>query len=255
MYLIKLASGVYYTRIATPVFLQNSHGYPKEVRFSLFTKTRREAIKRNTRLASAICSLFDRALNQYMPYKTFKAILLVLIKRVREEFKTSSKVEPHHAPVTVETPPPAPVEALPEQQSKDSKFFATELDDFIHSKSLENITHLSCAQLKQRCTDFIFFVRKRKLPVTPKTAMVYRDSLLARGLGSKTIKDYLAALRQFFTWCVQRETIASNPFQSVKAPKSKLQKLLKSARDGRWMNSLSCFLLVNTVAGISNSIG
>ncbi|EOH0515777.1 DUF6538 domain-containing protein, partial [Vibrio fluvialis] len=67
MYLIKLASGVYYTRIATPVFLQNSHDYPKEVRFSLLTKTRREAIKRNTRLASAICSLFDKALNQYMP--------------------------------------------------------------------------------------------------------------------------------------------------------------------------------------------
>ncbi|MGR5069375.1 DUF6538 domain-containing protein [Vibrio alfacsensis] len=63
MYLIKLASGVYYTRIATPVFLQNSHDYPKEVRFSLLTKTRREAIKRNTRLANAICSLFDRALN------------------------------------------------------------------------------------------------------------------------------------------------------------------------------------------------
>ncbi|MGL0821530.1 hypothetical protein [Vibrio vulnificus] len=56
MYLIKLASGVYYTRIATPVFLQNSHDYPKEVRFSLLTKTRLEAIKRNTRLASAICS-------------------------------------------------------------------------------------------------------------------------------------------------------------------------------------------------------
>lgn len=232
MYLIKLASGVYYTRIATPVFLQNSHDYPKEVRFSLLTKTRREAIKRNTRLASAICSLFDRALNQYMPYKTFKAILLVLIKRVREEFKTSSKIEPHHAPVTVETPPPAPVEALPEQPSKDSKFFANELDDFIRSKNLENITHLSSVQLKQRCTDFIFFVRKRKLPVTPKTAMVYRDSLLARGLGSKTIKDYLAALRQFFTWCVQRETIASNPFQSVKAPKSKASKA--SEERSRW---------------------
>lgn len=231
MYLIKLASGVYYTRIATPVFLQNSHDYPKDVRFSLLTKTRREAIKRNTRLASAICSLFDRALNQYMPYKTFKAILLVLIKRVREEFKTSSKIEPH-APAIVQTPPPAPVEALPEQPSKDSKFFANELDDFIHSKSLENITHLSSAQLKQRCTDFIFFVRKRKLPVTPKTAMVYRDSLLARGLGSKTIKDYLAALRQFFTWCVQRETIASNPFQSVKAPKSKASKA--SEERSRW---------------------
>ncbi|EKO3799309.1 DUF6538 domain-containing protein [Vibrio harveyi] len=185
MYLIKLASGVYYTRIATPVFLQNSHDYPKEVRFSLLTKTRREAIKRNTRLASAICSLFDRALNQYMPYKTFKAILLVLIKRVREEFKTSSKVEPHHAPVTVETPPSASVESLPEQQSKDSKFFANELDDYIRSKSLENITHLSSVQLEQRCTDFIFFVRKRKLPVTPKTAIPKRDRLLLTNLHLK----------------------------------------------------------------------
>ena len=117
MYLIKLASGVYYTRIATPVFLQNSHDYPKEVRFSLLTKTRREAIIRNTRLASAICSLFDRVLKQYMPYKTFKAIILVLINRVREEFKTSSKNEPH-PPAIVQTPPLAPVGALPEQPLK-----------------------------------------------------------------------------------------------------------------------------------------
>lgn len=74
-------------------------------------------------------------------------------------------MEPHHAPVTVETWPPEPVEALPEQPSKDSKFFANELDDFIRSKRLENITRLSSVQLKQRCTDFIFFVRKRKLPI------------------------------------------------------------------------------------------
>lgn len=94
-------------------------------------------------------------------------------------------MEPHHAPVTAETPPPAPMEALPEQPAKDSKYFANELDDFIRSKSLENITHLSYVQLKQRCTDFIFFVRKRKLPVTPKTAIPERDRSLLTNLHLK----------------------------------------------------------------------
>ncbi|MFA0415514.1 integrase, partial [Vibrio renipiscarius] len=153
-----------------------------EVRFSLFTKTRREAIKRNTRLASAICSLFDRALNQYMPYKTFKAILLVLIKRVREEFYAQVSNQPCQHDVVADTPPPAPIQAIIDNPSKDSKFFANELDEFIQSKNLESITHLSVTQLKQRCTDFIYFIRKRKLPATAKTAMTYRDSLLGRGL-------------------------------------------------------------------------
>ncbi|MEZ8088369.1 MULTISPECIES: tyrosine-type recombinase/integrase [Vibrio] len=232
MYLIKLASGVYYTRIATPVFLQNSHDYPKEVRFSLLTKTRREAIKRNTRLASAICSLFDRALNQYMPYNTFKAILLVLIKRVRQEFDAQVRNQPCQYNIVADTAPPAPILVATNNPFKDFKFFANELDEFIQSKRLESITHLSVTQLKQRCTDFIYFIRKRKLPATAKTAMTYRDSLLSRGLSSKTIKDYLAAIRQFFTWCVQRETIASNPFQSIKTPKSRATKA--SEQRSRW---------------------
>ncbi|WP_217512277.1 hypothetical protein [Vibrio metschnikovii] len=37
MYLIKLSNNVFYTRISTPVALQTSLGYPREIRLSLLT--------------------------------------------------------------------------------------------------------------------------------------------------------------------------------------------------------------------------
>jgi hypothetical protein len=40
MYLIKLSNNVFYTRISTPVALQISLGYPREIRLSLLTKQR-----------------------------------------------------------------------------------------------------------------------------------------------------------------------------------------------------------------------
>ncbi|SUP09693.1 integrase [Vibrio metschnikovii] len=38
MYLIKLSNNVFYTRISTPVALQTSLGYPREIRLSIFIK-------------------------------------------------------------------------------------------------------------------------------------------------------------------------------------------------------------------------
>ncbi|ARR08780.1 integrase [Vibrio campbellii] len=60
MYLLRLPNSVYYTRIATPHSL-HSRGYPKEIRFSLFTKERRIACLRNVDQTKIILSLFEHA--------------------------------------------------------------------------------------------------------------------------------------------------------------------------------------------------
>jgi len=51
---------------------------------------------------------------------------------------------------------------------------------------------------------------------TNSLAMDYRDELLKRQLSRKTIKDYLAAIKQFLNWCMAHDIIKLNPFNIVK---------------------------------------
>ncbi|MGR5501996.1 tyrosine-type recombinase/integrase [Vibrio sp. DNB22_10_4] len=85
-------------------------------------------------------------------------------------------------------------------------------------------------QLNQRCKDFLAYLADQGAD-TPSNghAMTYRDVLIQRGLSHKSLKDYLAANRQFFNWCVAKEFIKTNPFAVVKIPKKG-----KSTSRARW---------------------
>ncbi|WGV98917.1 hypothetical protein QF117_02855 [Vibrio sp. YMD68] len=68
------------------------------------------------------------------------------------------------------------------------------LDRFIASKALEKVTNLTLKQLRQRCSDFLAFLKKQEAAkISSSVAIAYRDELLCRGLSHKTLKDYLAA--------------------------------------------------------------
>ncbi|HHF3020746.1 TPA: phage integrase SAM-like domain-containing protein [Vibrio diabolicus] len=93
------------------------------------------------------------------------------------------------------------------------------LDQFVESKRLEKVTNLTLKQLKQRNGDFLKFVEQLEgTSITSSVAMAYRDELLSRGLSHKTLRDYLAAIKQFMNWCVVQELIATNPFAHIKLP-------------------------------------
>ncbi|WP_308169251.1 DUF6538 domain-containing protein [Vibrio metschnikovii] len=78
MYLIKLSNNVFYTRISTPVALQTSLGYPREIRLSLLTKHRKLASKRNSQLSGVIHTLLyqGHALSRTHTYIFLLAIML-----------------------------------------------------------------------------------------------------------------------------------------------------------------------------------
>jgi len=50
--------------------------------------------------------------------------------------------------------------------------------------------------------------------------MNYRDELLKKNLSHKTLKDYIAANKQFFNWCIAHELITIDPFTVVKLSSS-----------------------------------
>ncbi|TOG13874.1 integrase [Vibrio parahaemolyticus] len=211
MYLLRLPNSVYYTRVATPLSLR-SMGYPKEIRFSLFTRERRVAYLRNVEHTKLIFALFNDADSQQLPYNTFKAQLNEQVNQLRQQFQQENTVDIalcKSLPINKETTPNNTAPQVDEQT----------LDRFIASKQLEKITNLTLKQLRQRCGDFLAFLKKQEAAkISSSVAMAYRDELLCRGLSHKTLKDYLAANKQFLNWCVVHELLQSNPFTQVKLP-------------------------------------
>ncbi|MBE4733283.1 tyrosine-type recombinase/integrase, partial [Vibrio parahaemolyticus] len=244
MYLIKLSNNVFYTRISTPAILQTSLGYPREIRLSLFTKYRRLATKRNAQLASAIHTLHEQALAENIPYTDFKISLSTKVAEIRQQFCsnlphvdnpqskcTSMSIETRAMPAPAPAPAPAPEESV-NSRLIGAQELTTELNNFIRSKRLEQVTPLTLTQLNQRCTNFLSYLAKQEICLSAKAANTYRDHLIEKGLSAKTVKEYIAANKQFFDYCERIELIEKNVFKAIKAPKSRVAKA--SQQRDRW---------------------
>ncbi|EIZ1342673.1 tyrosine-type recombinase/integrase [Vibrio parahaemolyticus] len=242
MYLIKLSNNVFYTRISTPAILQTSLGYPREIRLSLFTKYRRLATKRNAQLASAIHTLHEQALAENIPYTDFKISLSTKVAEIRQQFCSNlphvDNPQSKCTSMSIETRAmPAPAPAPAPEESVNSRLIGaqeltTELNNFIRSKRLEQVTPLTLTQLNQRCTNFLSYLAKQEICLSAKAASTYRDHLIERGLSCKTVKEYIAANKQFFDYCERIELIEKNVFKAIKAPKSRVAKA--SQQRDRW---------------------
>lgn len=238
MYLIKLSNNVFYTRISTPAILQTSLGYPREIRLSLFTKYRRLATKRNAQLASAIHTLHEQALAENIPYTDFKISLSTKVAEIRQQFCSNlphvDNPQSKCTSMSIETramPAPAPEESV-NSRLIGAQELTTELNNFIRSKRLEQVTPLTLTQLNQRCTNFLNYLAKQEICLSAKAANTYRDHLIEKGLSAKTVKEYIAANKQFFDYCERIELIEKNVFKAIKAPKSRLAKA--SQQRDRW---------------------
>lgn len=231
MYLIKLSNNVFYTRISTPVSLQTSLGYPREIRLSLLTKHRRLASKRNSQLSGVIHTLHEQALAESIPYPDFKISLSTKVAEIRQQFcsnlphvdnpqskSTSRSIETRAMSTTAPAPAPAPApETIVNSSMISKQELITELNNFIHSKRLEQVTPLTLTQLNQRCTNFLDYLTKQNVSLSAKAATTYRDHLIEKGLSCKTVKEYISANKQFFDYCEQIELIDKNVFKAIKS--------------------------------------
>lgn len=238
MYLIKLSNNVFYTRISTPAILQASLGYPREIRLSLFTKYRRLATKRNAQLVSAIHTLHEQALAENIPYTDFKISLSTKVAEIRQQFCSNlPHVDNPQSKCTSMSIETRALSATATEESVNSRLvgkqeLTTELNNFIHSKRLEQVTSLTLTQLNQRCTNFLDYLTKQNVSLSAKAASTYRDHLIEKGLSCKTVKEYIAANKQFFDYCERIELIEKNIFKAIKAPKSRGTKA--SQQRERW---------------------
>ncbi|EPM7844725.1 site-specific integrase [Vibrio fluvialis] len=207
MFLLKDRNATYYARFYfSQTFRQN--GYPGELRFSLATKKRSEAIDR---LLPVLQTLRERT--KSLPIsETPESFLNTLRKellRLREigfllpgQLPTQS----HHTSCTPEID-----DSIQKQKYEDL------LSLFLESKRAEKLLPRSIQQLESRISAFLKFSQKETSPTnaTTKDAFAFRDFLLNSSKSEKSSLEYIAAAKQFYKWLVMRGDLTNNPFNNI----------------------------------------
>ncbi|MFQ2395087.1 MULTISPECIES: site-specific integrase [Aeromonas] len=209
MYLSKNASGTYYTRLPLPKILRD-RGLPFAIRTSLCTKDRQLAVDRNLAVAAR-----TRALIAATPADTSPRSFYRWIRADLDAFKAAgfaASLTPSQSIASPIESSTCPAKGIALTQA---------LTQFLDAKSSEGIQHKSVGQLQLRINAFVTWAKGVKADqVTPTLAQEYRNILLRKSdISFKTKTDYLAALKQFFRWCVALDYCSRNPFDGLTAGK------------------------------------
>ena len=236
MFLLKDRNTTYYARYCFSNDLIKL-GFPTELRFSLSTKKRAEAIDRLMVIMSHI--------RGYVSTWDGDGNIPLTIQRLRSELKVIRQrnfCPVVHAPLLPVEPvlPVLEVKPLVSKHQINKRLF----DDFIRSKKVENILPRTIQQLESRIKAFIKSSKMNALEATTKHAMNFRDELLRAGKAEKSVIEYLAAVRQFYKWLRLRGDIDKNIFEDVTVKKN-LAEPQKIDKDGL---NLICTSCSNTLA-------
>ncbi|EOG7700951.1 tyrosine-type recombinase/integrase [Vibrio parahaemolyticus] len=205
MYLFRNRNATYYCRIYIPLPLRN-RGFPNEIRFSLGTTDRQQAIDRNLVLSLKARAIIKSVLPSDTP-ESFKKRLSSIVEAVKErDFMLEEKGLQQHKPKVVKA-------------KRDSDFKQKNeelLKDFVYTKRAEGIKNRSVQQLEARIRHFLAGIGLSTIKVTSKDALSYRDKLLSEGRSHKTNVEYLAAVKQFYNWMELRGECKTRPFEKIK---------------------------------------
>ncbi|WP_282110482.1 tyrosine-type recombinase/integrase [Shewanella algicola] len=249
MYLYRAPNNVYFTRICLAKYLRDK-GFPFDIKVSLLTRDRAEAVIRNIDVAGTLKKII-KSIDHQTRINDFIRYVDEVINHLRAQFDAADPditfnitPKPHFIPIR-DTKLSQHRETTAVAQAKPVIGLNEALSTFIISKQKSAIRPLSIKQLEQRTRHFIDTVSSKSIlktklktddkcvhDITSADAMTYRDELLTQGRSYKSNKEYLAAVFQFFKWCQLMNYCTSNPFENVtvgQKPKAKPNQ----ARD-RW---------------------
>ena len=234
MYLYGAPNNVYYTRICLAKSLRDK-GFPFDIKVSLLTCDRAEAVIRNIDVAGTLKKII-KSIDHKTRINDFIRYVDEVINSLRAQFDADNDTDSiinvtqkrHSIPIR-DTKLSEHRETTAVAQAKPVIGLNEALSAFIISKQKSAIRPLSIKQLEQRIRHFIDTVSskvesKYVRDITSADAMTYRDALLTQGRSYKSNKEYLAAIFQFFKWCQLMNYSTINPFDSVtvgQKPKAK----------------------------------
>ncbi|MDD8058226.1 tyrosine-type recombinase/integrase [Shewanella metallivivens] len=234
-------NNVYFTRICLAKYLRDK-GFPFDVKVSLLTRDRAEAVIRNIEVAGTLKKII-KSIDHKTRINDFIRYVDEVINNLRAQFDADDSditfnitPKPHFIPIR-DTKLSEHRETTAVAQAKPVIGLNEALSAFIISKQKSAIRPLSIKQLEQRTRHFIDTVSSKSAlktkfktddkcvhDITSADAMTYRDELLTQGRSYKSNKEYLAAIFQFFKWCQLMNYSNHNPFESVtvgQKPKAK----------------------------------
>ncbi|OBT09272.1 hypothetical protein A9267_09805 [Shewanella sp. UCD-FRSSP16_17] len=229
MYLYRAPNNVYFTRICLAKSLRDK-GFPFDVKVSLFTSDRAEAVIRNIDVAGTLKRIIN-SIDHTTRINDFIRYVDEVINEIRTEFdkgNPASSASPKRVYIPIrETKLYEHRETTAVAQAMPVIALDDALSDFVVSKQKTDMRPLSIKQLKQRTLHFINMMpeianRSSKSnqricvnDICTGDAMKYRDALLTQGRSYKSNKEYLAAVFQFFKWCQLMNYCSQNPFENV----------------------------------------
>ncbi|MDD9156719.1 tyrosine-type recombinase/integrase [Aliivibrio sp. S4TY2] len=235
MYLFRAPNSTYYTRICLPKSLRDN-GFPFDLKISLLTKRRDEAVDRNFILVPQLRKLIDDAF-QECDASTFRNKVDELVNQVRDSFTLRDTVRlPVRQMRTASSLQSQTVTMITSPATKTKTIITVKkaFAKFIISKQHVKVRPLTIEQLKQRTEHFLSNLTSRCVSqVTSADAVRFRDRLYQEGRSYKTNKDYLASCRQFFKWCKQMKYVTDNPFQDITVQEQAKKKSQDEERE-RW---------------------
>ncbi|MGI2178422.1 site-specific integrase [Shewanella frigidimarina] len=276
MYLYRAPNNVYFTRICLAKSLRDK-GFPFDVKVSLLTHDRAEAVIRNIDVAGTLKKII-KSIDHQTRINDFIRYVDEVINNLRAQFDADDDTDAiinvtqkrYSIPIR-DTKLSEHRETTAVAQAKPVIGLNEALSAFIISKQKSAIRPLSIKQLEQRIRHFIDAVSSKSTSkaeskcvhdMTSADAMRYRDTLLTQGRSYKSNKEYLAAIFQFFKWCQLMNYCRRNPFESVtvgQKPKAKanqgrnrwtaseLKKLIRSTpfndstADFKWVTRLMLY--------------
>ena len=237
-YISRAPNNVYYTRICLAKSLRDK-GFPFDIKVSLLTSDRAEAVIRNIDVAGTLKKII-KSIDHKTRINDFIRYVDEVINSLRAQFDADNDTDSiinvtqkrHSIPIR-DTKLSEHRETTAVAQAKPVIGLDEALSAFIISKQKSAIRPLSIKQLEQRIGHFIDTVSSKSTSkaeskcvheITSADAMTYRDTLLTQGRSYKSNKEYLAAIFQFFKWCQLMNYSTINPFDSVtvgQKPKAK----------------------------------
>ncbi|WP_238136452.1 tyrosine-type recombinase/integrase [Vibrio parahaemolyticus] len=213
------------------------NGFPFDLKISLLTKRRDEAVERNFILVPQLKKLIDEAF-QENDVASFRLKVDEFINHVREGFplRDTVRLPVRQVRTASSLSFPTAVNAVEPLAIKPKIIIAPKnaLEEFIASKQYAKVRPLTIEQLNQRTNHFLSPLKTDCVSrITSADAVRFRDRLYKEGRSYKTNKDYLACCRQFFKWCKQMNYISENPFQEI-AVQEQVKKRSQDEERERW---------------------
>ncbi|KLI85644.1 hypothetical protein AAY62_08845 [Vibrio parahaemolyticus] len=223
MYIIKNRHSNYYTRIYLPKPLQLL-GYPAEIRFSLLSKNRSEAIDRSVMVLHIVRPWISAQSESTLPEESIEALRNKIKELQGKRFNCAFN------PLLASTKPITSNKATKAPAKTNTAY----LGEFIAFKERSGIRNSSISLLKTRITHFILLLNKPLAALALADALRYEDTLLDMDNSYKTKKEYLSAAKQFCEWLRRKQVIVTNPLatSTIKIPSNSRSK--PSSQRNRW---------------------